>query len=767
MTQKRRAVTKRAPKNRKKRSKGATVLLSVLFTVLLTAVFVCLYLLVFMVSYVNGDSKINLEEYKENQDQTTIIYAYDTNNEVTELSRLHGEQNRVWVTYSENPDESVIPQNLANAYIALEDKRFYDHGGVDWFRTLSSAVKYHFKQGGSTLTQQLIKNLTGENGKTVNRKFYEILSALNLEKNASKQTILEAYMNTVYMSHGCYGVQTASEKYFGKNVQDLNLAECASLAAITQSPSKYDPLIHPEENKKRQKVCLDNMLKQGKITEDQYNEAINYTMVFTNSEGYVPSENLTSAQQQTTTTIQSYYVDYVIQKVIADLMDKYGYTKPQASTLIYSGGLRIYSAVDMNVQNILENVYVNRISFPSYNKNVPDAQSAMTIMDYSGRVLGMIGGAGEKTENRGLNRAANSYRQPGSSIKPLSVYTPAIEEKYAYWSTRVKNYGIPHYYRDGGVGPVNYGNDPGSPDSYVNVQKAICKSYNTVPAQLLKKMGYELSFKYANGKFRLDHLYDVDKNASSLAVGGTSQGVSTLQMAAAYATFGNGGKYYDPYCYYKVTNSSGTMVYLQHDETDGDQIMSQDTADIMNELLQTVVTDTAGEATARNYGLNNMKLFAKTGTTTEDKDRWFCGGSPYYVAAVWYGCDTPKQLSNYVSGNPAGKIFDEVLNRVHKGLASKDFTKFSSIVEQKEYCTKTGLLAGSGCSSRATGWFSKSNMPGYCTSCSGGGSKDGKIEGETKKTTDGSTKPAETTKAAAETTKAPEATKAAEATKAQ
>ena len=412
-------------------------------------------------------------------------------------------------------------------------------------------------------------------------------------------------------------------------MQDLNLAECASLAAITQSPSKYDPLIHPEENKKRQKVCLDNMLKQGKITEDQYNEAINYTMVFTNSEGYVPSENLTSAQQQTTTTIQSYYVDYVIQKVISDLMDKYGYTKPQASTLIYSGGLRIYSAVDMNVQNILENVYVNRISFPSYNKNVPDAQSAMTIMDYSGRVLGMIGGAGEKTENRGLNRAANSYRQPGSSIKPLSVYTPAIEEKYAYWSTRVKNYGIPHYYSDGGVGPVNYGNDPGSPDSYVNVQKAICKSYNTVPAQLLKKMGYELSFKYANGKFRLDHLYDVDKNASSLAVGGTSKGVSTLQMAAAYATFGNGGKYYDPYCYYKVTNSSGTMVYLQHDETDGDQIMSQDTADIMNELLQTVVTDTAGEATARNYGLNNMKLFAKTGTTTEDKDRWFCGGSPY------------------------------------------------------------------------------------------------------------------------------------------
>lgn len=710
---------KHSAKSKEKRT-AVTVLLSLVLTALLTALIVCVYFLVFTVSYVNGEAKVNLEEYKENQDQTTIIYAYDENNEVVELARLHGEQNRVWVTYRENPDESVIPQNLADAYIALEDKRFYQHSGVDWFRTASAIIKDRGNTGGSTITQQLIKNLTGENKRTLNRKFYEILMALNLEKNVSKETVLEAYMNTVYMSHGCYGVQTASEKYFGKNVEDLNLAECAALAAITQAPSKYDPLLHPEENRKRQLTCLENMLEQEKITQEEYDEAVAYEMVFTNSENYVESEDLASKKIQTENAIWSYYVDYVIQSVQNDLIDQYGYTRSQASSTIYSGGLRIYCAVDLRIQEAMETVYVNRISFPDYNKNIDDAQSAMTIMDYSGRIVGMVGGAGEKTENRGLNRAANSYRQPGSSIKPLSIYAPAINEKYVTWSTRVTNYGIPNYYKDGGYGPVNYGNDPGSPDSMVNVQKAICKSYNTVPAQLLRQMGFETSFEYATQKFHLSKIVDpTDKNTSSLAVGGTYQGVTTLEMAAAYAAFGNGGKYFEPYCYYKVTNSNGSKVLLQHAETEGEQIITPDSADIMNELLQTVVTDAAGEATARNYGLQNSVLFAKTGTTTEDKDRWFVGGTPYYVAAVWFGCDTPKQISNYVTGNPAGKIFDEVMNRVHKGLESKSFEKFSPIVEQHAYCVDTGLLASDSCPNKAMGWYSKENLPGYCVSHTG------------------------------------------------
>lgn len=716
----RKPTTKRSKKINKKNRTTITVLLACALTALLTMIIVSSYLLIYAVSYVNGEPKVNLEEYRENQDQTTIIYAYDASNEVTELARLHGEQNRVWVTYRENPEETVIPQALADAYVALEDKRFYKHEGVDWFRTMSAIIKDHGSTGGSTLTQQLIKNLTGENKRTLNRKFYEILMALNLEKHVTKETVLEAYLNTVYMSHGCYGVQTASEKYFGKNVQDLNIAECAALAAITQKPSKYDPLIHADENRKRQLRCLEKMLEEEKITQAEYDEAVAYEMVFTNSENYVPSEGLASTQAQTENAIWSYYVDYVIQSVRNDLMDQYGYTRSQASSTIYSGGLRIYCAVDLSVQQAMESVYVNRTSFPKYNKNIDDAQSAMTIMDYSGRIVGMVGGAGEKDENRGLNRAANSVRQPGSSIKPLTIYTPIIENKYATWSTRVLNYGVPHYYSDGGYGPVNYGNDPGSPNSYVNIQKAICKSYNTVPAQLLRQMGFEKSFEFATQKFHLARLIDpTDKNTSSLAVGGTHQGVTTLEMSAAYAAFGNGGKYFEPYCYYKVTNSNGSKVLLQHEESEGEQIMSADTADIMNELLQTVVTDSAGQATARNYALRNSVMFAKTGTTTEDKDRWFVGGTPYYVAAVWFGCDQPKQISNYVSGNPAGSIFDAVMNLLHKNLESKSFTKFSPIVEQRAYCVHSGFLASDSCPDKAMGWYSKENLPGYCVTCTG------------------------------------------------
>ncbi len=259
-----------------------------------------------------------------------------------------------------------------------------------------------------------------------------------------------------------------------------------------------------------------------------------------------------------------------------------------------------------------------------------------------------------------------------------------------------------------------------TPVRLIPKQKAICKSYNTVPAQILRKMGFETSFEYATQKFHLKKLIDpTDKNTSSLAVGGTYKGVTTLEMASAYAAFGNGGKYFEPYCYYKVTNSNGSKVLLQHEESEGEQILSPDTADIMNELLQTVVTDAAGQATGLKYALKNSVMFAKTGTTTEDKDRWFVGGTPYYVAAVWFGCDTPKQISNYVSGSPSGAIFDAVMNAVHRGLESKSFTKFSPIVEQHAYCTATGLLASDNCPSKAMGWYSKENLPGRCTSCTG------------------------------------------------
>ena len=698
----------RNSKNHKKINKSLLAVLAVLFTGFLTCVIIGSYVLFDVIRTVNGDRLIDLEFYKQNQDQTTIIYANDAENNPVELARLHGAQNRVWVS------KDNMSEWMGKAFVSLEDKRFEKHNGVDWVRTILGVAKSKFKQGGSTITQQLIKNLTGENGRTVNRKYNEILSALNLEKYYDKDVILEAYLNTVYLSHGCYGVKTAAETYFGKDVSELNLAECASLAAITQSPGEYDPLWNPENNKVRQEYCLRSMLEQKVITQEQYDEAVAYELIFTNSEKYVEKEDNSDKDTAVDNEIQSYYVDYVISSVIKDLKAA-GYSHYEATKMIYSGGLRIYSAVDTKVQDILEDVYVHRTNFPSERvSSVEDqAQSAMTIMDYSGRVVAIVGGAGEKTENRSNNRAVSAARQPGSSIKPLSVYAPGIEENYITWSSKIKNYGITW---KGKIWPTNYGGDPGSPNSFLTVQYALAISYNTVPAQLLMMMGFKTSYSYLTEKFHISTLNpDIDSQApSAMATGGTNGGITTLEMAAAYASFGNGGKYYKPYCYYKVTDSTGENVILQNNP-EGEQIISPESAYVMNELMRTVVTSSYG--TGRNYGVKGFTTYMKTGTTTDNFDKWCCAGTPYYVAAVWFGYDYNKEIK--ASGNPAGLIYKTVMDRVHKGLAVKSFEQYTDQVVQKAYCTSSGLLAGSGCTSKAMGWYKLSNLPGVCASCNG------------------------------------------------
>lgn len=560
--------TSKSVKKRKplKDRKVLLTFLSLFFTFLMIGVICCSYVLHNVIKTVNGESLIDLDFYKQNQDQTTIIYAYDENGSPVEFVRVHGSENRVWVE-SENMSEW-----LGKAFVALEDKRFEKHKGVDWIRTIGGVTKSRFQQGGSTITQQLIKNLTGENGRTINRKYNEIISALNLEKHYDKPTILEAYLNTIYLGEGCYGVKTAAEKYFGKDVKDLNLAECACIAAITQSPGIYDPLMYSMTEKvsedqsmslkDRQVMCLNMMLEQGLITKEQCNEAINYELVFTNSDDYVPAEITVNKEIAGENEVWSYYIDYVISSVIEDLRAT-GYSNYEATRMLYSGGLRIYSAVDLKIQDIVEDVYVNRISFPTEAVSDPKdaSQSAITIMDYSGRVVAICGGAGEKTENRSNNRAVSAVRQPGSSIKPLTIYAPAIEENFITWSSKIKNYGIMW---DGDIWPQNYGGDKGSPNSYVTAQYALSISYNTVPTQILMMMGFEKSYNFVTDKFHISTLSEQDAfTPSPLATGGSEGGTTTLEMAAAFATFGNGGKYYKPYCYYEVTDSSGENIILK------------------------------------------------------------------------------------------------------------------------------------------------------------------------------------------------------------
>lgn len=700
--------TPRKPKKKKpegKHSALGTIVKVLLLGLLLTMIF----MLVYVIAYVHGSAAINLDDYKSEQAQTSIIYAKNSQGKYTQIATLHGEQNRIWVELDE------IPEGLQQAFICLEDKRFYKHDGVDWIRTIGAIIKYHGKQGGSTLTQQLIKNLTEENQVTIARKLKEILYALNLENNYSKEDILEAYLNTIPLGSGCYGVETAAEKYFGKDLNELSIAEDACLACITKAPTAYNPLLYPEANKDRRALCLGYMLDEDAINKSQYEAALAENLVYTNSENFVAKK--TDSDSSVDSEINSYYVDYVIDTVISDMMEKYNYSKSEATRRVYSGGLRIYSCENPNIQSAAEYVYVNRRSFPSEpsrtetgeNNTKKKVQSAITIMDYQGHVVAMVGGAGPKAINRGLNRATDSVRSPGSSIKPLSVYAPAMEEGLISYSTPVLNYALKI---NGKEWPQNFAGDHGNPNNRVTVQYAVAQSLNTCSAQLANKMGTTTCLNYLMKNFHMTTLVKsgkyTDSNLSSMAVGGMTHGVTTLEMCAAYATFGNGGKYYAPKCYTTVTDYKGEKTLLDGSQKPT-QALKPGTAGAMNKIMQTVVT----EGTGKGCGVVGFTSFMKTGTTSDTKDKWTCGGTPYYVAAVWYGYDKQEEMTNFSSGyNPAAHIWSAVMNRVHNGLSRKNFDLDDQIVE-RAYCASSGLLAGPNCAKK-TGYYDKENLPETC-----------------------------------------------------
>ena len=535
-------------KNKKPNKKAGRIALLVILCVLvvgmLTTAIIGGYVFFNIVSFAHGEIAINLDDYKANQNQTSFVYAYNSNNELVEMAQLHGEENRIWVDFDK------MPENLRNAFVCLEDKRFEKHHGVDWLRTFGAATGLS-TGGGSTITQQLVKNVTNDKEITVVRKFKEIERALNLEQHYSKDAILEAYLNTLYLGNGCYGVQTASETYFGKDVSELNLAECAPLAVITKAPTKYNPLLNPEANKTRQELCLKYMLEEKAISKEEYEEAVNYKLVFTNSEGYVPKPGKTkntTEDKNTEKEYQDFYVDYVIKTVCKDLMSKYGYTYRQAMEKINYGGLKIYSAANPDVQKVLNTVYSNRIAFDREADTAehPAAQSAATVMDYEGRIVGIVGQAGEKNGNLCLNRASESPRQPGSSIKPLSPYSLALEKNYVNWSSMILDYSI---YQNGKLWPQNADGTNGSKKE-ITVQYAIQKSFNTVPVRIITEMlGVTEAYNFMKKTFHLTTLDDsADANIAPLATGALTNGVTTVEMAAAYAVFGNHGYYYEPNC---------------------------------------------------------------------------------------------------------------------------------------------------------------------------------------------------------------------------
>ncbi len=707
---------------------------------------ICIY----AYSQINGDKVFDLDKEKYSQNQTSFIYGYDNKDKLGEMTKLHGEENRIWL------DLDDMSPYLAKAFIAIEDERFNEHHGVDWKRVGGVILRpSQIGQGGSTITQQLIKNLTDSNEVTFVRKFNEMLSALNLEKHYSKDQIMEAYLNTIYLSHGCYGVKTAAETYFGKEVKDLNIAECACLAAITKAPTRYDPLlnkdqINPANGVSRREWIIKKMLETGQINEQEYDQAMSYKMVYTTSKNYKASKKKKTKEKKKE-TINSYYTDFVIDEVISDLQ-KMGYSAKKSKDMIYGGGLKIYTAIDFDVQAAIEDVYENYRRMPDET-----VQGACVVMDYHGRILGMVGGTGKKKANRVLNRAWQSKRQPGSTIKPISVYGPALQKSLdekdleIYWSTPTKDAPLMQL-ENGKWWPTNEGGSYSN--SVITLQKGLADSKNTISARTLEKIGPSYSYDFMINRWHISTLDIYDADFAPMATGSLTHGVTVLEMTTAYQAFGNGGYYCEGYGYYKIEDSQGNVIIEKNPTANMEAALSENTAGVMNKLLQTVMTS----GTGMYYKLSGIECFGKTGTTTESKDRWFIGGTPEYVCGIWYGYDQPKEIHYYLSYNPCGTLWNLVMNGIYdaKGVNETKFEIPEGVVSREFSPVNGKLCHGSG----MYGYFDENNLPGYTTYVATTSEEESKEDKDKKKKKKEESTKKNKEKTTAGTTKAPDTTQA-------
>ncbi|MCX7842061.1 MAG: PBP1A family penicillin-binding protein [Clostridia bacterium] len=602
-------------------------------------------------------------------------FVYDDSKE-TVIAELKGEENRVWV------DDKDIPKYLKDAFVAIEDERFYDHPGIDLKRIASSIISLGKSGGASTITQQVVRNLTGETQRTLQRKIQEQWRAIQLEKKLDKWQILELYMNLIYMGgQNIHGVQSAARAYFNKDVWDLSLAECASLAGITNWPAKYTPTTTEgiKHNLERQRVILDKMLELKKITQEEYDKAINEKLNFVQG----------NAAQPKSTSKQSYFVDKVISDVKRDLMAQ-GMSEQIALKTIYNNGLKIYTTMDSALQKEMDAVYKDEKFFPIVNKKAGQPQSGMVIIDpKTGQVKALYGGFGEKQGNT-LNRATQIQRQPGSSLKPLVVYGPALNEKIITAATVYDD--VPVYLNPQEKNkryPLNYDL---SYRGLTNIRDSIRDSINVVAAKVWMDLeqyqpGISLQYLKKSGISREKERY------ISIAMGGLYTGVSPLEMAAAYVPFVNKGVYIQPTTYTKVLDMDGKVILEKKPKNE--IVYEETTAFIMTNMMR----DVCRLGTAYPYGLlqkGSMPSAGKTGTTSDNKDKWFVGYSPYYVAATWYGYDTPTQLIN-TEYSQALKIWHEVMERVHKNLKPVEFPEPPGLV-RKTICIYSGKVISDLCS---------------------------------------------------------------------
>lgn len=791
-----------APKNKKKPKKRRSII-GMIFSFIGCMLCLCIMaasvggvLLSMYIVQVTADDAETLDLDNQKNRQTSIIYDIN-GNEYASLSR---NENRIW------RELSAMPENLQNAVIAIEDKNFRTEPGINLKGTIGAALNaftgnriWGTNRGASTLEQQLIKNLTGDNEQDNMRKVREIFRALGLDNKYSKETILEAYLNTIPLTGIIHGMEAGSIEYFGKHVEDLTLAECATLASITKNPTKYNPATNPEELIKRRNHVLYEMYTQGYITETEFNAAKAETVTLT--------EKTSTTENVTRSSSNSWFTDALYTQLLSQLQEDLNYTADEAKELIFSGGLRIYSTVDPTVQAGVEKTMYNeddlipalwheepvclrdypadssswdevqyddatglpitkggyavygQEAIPVYadeegttlkmgTSTDPDypndttvylcvyekvrTQAAMAIVDYSGNILGIGGGIGEKKYDLGFNRATSPH-QTGSTMKPIGAYALALDYKLINYSSQILD--SPYYsaedkkvLKDEYIGkmspyseaaqsrsdvwrawPTNYGGVGGQGNPML-VYDALQQSYNTVAVWVGDMVGVDYLYNFVHDTLECSYISaENDMDLGPLVLGSQSSGLTVVQLAGAYTMF-NTGTFTTPHYYTEITDYQGNMILDNNKYINTTQAISADTAYIMNRMMWNVLHSSKGSA----YGKapdGEMDSVAKTGTTSNYKDYTFAGLTPYYVTAIWWGCDRPTEMNTLGkagrNASPIQYAWKALMEDLQADLPVKEFAKGENVVE-KHFDTSTGAIISSGGS---VGYYTEDNLP--------------------------------------------------------
>lgn len=715
---------------------GTTVSSMLLILVIMLCI-VATVVVVYILDFSRSQS-FDLDIRDDNQ-FTTMVYAYDKEGQEVELKRLSIEANRIWVNYQE------ISPNIVNAVVAKEDKRFYTHKGVDWQRTVFALISDVFNldragEGGSTITQQLVKNITNDKEQTWERKLREIFRALSLEERYSKDDIIEAYLNKINFGGMNYGVEAACQYYFGKKASEVSIAEGAIIAGIIKNPGHYPPDTNLELCRGQQLTALYSMYEQGYINIREYEaakaEQVKFIpIVYGDYFGYTDPRSIAPVEPEEPENNepkpeyeaykwngnyevnQSWYTDAAIRQVIEDFAELRGYSFATARKEIYNGGYKIYTNVDLDIQEKVEEKYRDPYTVIStrYKKDTPEEhvlQSAFVLMDYSGTVVALAGGLGEKPGIDCFNRATMAMRSPGSTMKPISPYAVAIQNNLITYSTIFPDRGIP-IDKTLQPWPHNFQNIGGNGEP-LPAWYAVAHSRNTYPIRLTQMITPQVLYNHLTQSLGFTTLVNNDIALSPLTLGALTDGIKIHEITAAYQIFGNGGVYYKPMLYSKVIDSKGGVVLEQ--KFYGNQVVDSDSAWVLNRMLRCVILDGSEGNSAPKAALPNVEVIGKTGTSNDDNNLMFIGLTPDYVGTVWVGRDDSKPVSDPSCDDKRflASIWHDVMLKFLDTSTTQKFTPDPTVVE-RNFCTESGLLASTACTSTRTGFYRPSNIPQFCS----------------------------------------------------